>query len=442
MEKILLYLAISFSAAASLLYLWRAFSQSPAWGWSSVLLPPVALLFYAVYWDRVKKLACLHIVAFSVMLLSVVMAVRSHPLAFDGPILSNIRAAFAPASFGEPLLLPDQMFATKSHLSRFNFSEKGRFGGKIRNEVMIVDEVTLVDGVIRFTQGSGFFSEKQISIALGGNEFLSQLEQKSSFNKRRWQVLVTPDQYPVPLVYVQTKHSAAEFPEFDIIESGYWMDLSLELGAQNLISGHVRLLLPGEEKSFLTGYFDGHTDALRYQDGEIDRTVHSNETLHHVVNLHFEKRLGYQLDSIVRFENTFYDLNGMHPQGRTLVTFRLNDGEERTEAVDLFYSNDGWGVAEQSTQELIAAIKQLEIEPPSAGPLVVMEPIVLKPEDAGQLLGKHVSVKLRGNKERQGVLQDVTPFELTLRTQVEGGHVEVLIVKREVVSITSVKSDS
>ncbi|OUR91257.1 hypothetical protein A9Q81_17890 [Gammaproteobacteria bacterium 42_54_T18] len=424
MEKVLLYFAISLCIAATLLYLRRAFERSPVWGWMSILFPPVALIYYAVYWERSKKLACFHIVAFSVMLLSTVMAVRAHPFAFSPPLLSNLRIIFAPASYGEPLVLDEQRFPSKNDLKKFESWSGGKFGGKLAGQQMIVETVTLIDGVIRFTQGSGFFAERQVSIVLG---------EKS--DAPRQHLLITPDAKDAPEIYLLTKNIGDELPDVDIITSGYWMDLTLERGALNAVSGHLRLLLPGSDQGFLTGYFDGFTDELRYDDGEIDRAVHSNATLEHVVSTHLKARLGDQLLAVNGFDNTKFDLNGMYPEGRSTVSFTLFGGMNRSETVMLFYSNDGWAVMEQSTSELVAAVKQMRQNPPAAGSLKEEVPLEVSVEESEQLLGKSVVVLLRGGKEREGTLQEITPFVIVIRNVIGAGHVDISIGKREVESV-------
>ena len=427
MEKVLLYFAISLCIAATLLYLRRAFERSPVWGWTSILFPPISLIYYAVYWERSKKLACFHIVAFSVMLLSTVMAVRAHPFAFSPPLLSNLRIIFAPASYGEPLVLDEQRFPSKNDLKNFESWSGGKFGGKLSGQEIVVETVTLIDGVIRFTQGSGFFAEKQVSIVLG-----------EKGNVPRQHLLVTPDDNDAPDIYVLTKNVGDALPDINIITSGYWMDLTLERGALNAVSGHLRLLLPGGDKSFLTGYFDGFTDELRYEDGEIDRAVHSNATIEHVVSTHLQTRLGDQLVSVNGFDNTKFDLNGMYPEGQSTVSFTLFGGAERSETVMLFYSNDGWAVMEQSTSELIAAVKQIRQNPPAAGLYKEEVALVVSVDESEQLLGKDVIVTLRGGKEREGMLQEITPFVIVIRNIVGTGHVDISIGKREVDSIRSV----
>jgi len=429
MEKVLLYFAISLCIAATLLYLRRAFERSPVWGWMSILFPPVALIYYAVYWERSKKLACFHIVAFSVMLLSTVMAVRAHPFAFSPPLLSNLRIIFAPASYGEPLILDEQRFPSKNDLKNFESWSDGKFGGKLSGQKVVIETVTLIDGVIRFTQGNGFFAEKQVSIVLG-----------EKGKAPRQHLLVTPDDNDAPDIYILTKNIRDELPEINVVTSGYWMDLTLERGALNAVSGHLRLLLPGAEQSFLTGYFDGFTNELRYEDGEIDRTVHSNATLEHVVSTHLQTRLGDQLVAIEGFDNTKFDLNGMYPEGRSTVSFTLFGGMERSETVTLFYSNDGWAVMEQSTSELIAAVKQMRQNPPAAGLYNEEVPLVVPVDKSEQLLGKDVVVTLRGGKEREGMLQEITPFVIVIRNIIGTGHIDISIGKREVDSIRLVLS--
>lgn len=428
MEKVLLYFAISLCIAATLLYLRRAFERSPVWGWMSILFPPVALIYYAVYWERSKKLACFHIVAFSVMLLSTVMAVRAHPFAFSPPLLSNLRIIFAPASYGEPLVLDEQRFSSKNDLKTFELWSGGKFGGRLAGQQMIVETVTLIDGVIRFTQGNSFFAERQVSIVLG-----------EKGEEQRQHLLVTPDAKDAPEIYLLTKNNSDEFPDVDIIRSGYWMDLTLEWGALNAVSGHLRLLLPGGDQDFLTGYFDGFTDELRYEDGEINRSVHSNATLEHVISAHLQTRLGDQLVAVNGFDNTKFDLNGMHPEGKSKVSFTLFGGIERTETVMLFYSNDGWAVMEESTSELIAAVKQIRQHPPAAGASkekeLLEESLIVSVDESEQLLGKEVVVSLRGGKEREGMLQEITPFVIVIRNIVGTGHVDISIGKREVDSV-------
>ncbi|MBV1921239.1 MAG: hypothetical protein KUG73_11200, partial [Pseudomonadales bacterium] len=274
------------------------------------------------------------------------------------------------------------------------------------------------------------FAERQVSIVLG-----------EKGEAPRQHLLVTPDDKNAPEIYVLTKNIGSEVPDIDIVTAGYWMDLTLEQGAFNAVSGRLRLLLPGGNQSFLTGYFDGFTDELRYEDGEIDRTVHSNATLEHVVSTHLKTRLGDQLVTVNGFENTRFFLNGMYPEGRSTVSFTLFGGMERSETIMLFYSNDGWAVMEQSTSELIAAVKQIRQAPPAAGPIKEKKPLVVAVEESEQLLGEKVLVLLRGGKEREGILQEVTPFVLVIRNIVGAGHIDIVIGKKEVDTVRQAASE-
>lgn len=441
MEKVLLYFALSLCIVATLLYLWRAFSTSPVWGWASIVVPPAALIYYVIYREKSKKLACFHIVAFSVMLLSTIMAVRSHPLAFTGPLLSNLRVVFAPSSYAKPLLLETERFPNKSDLAKFSRTAKNQFGGELMGKVIVVDEVTFKKGTLRLSQGEGFFAEKQVSILLGENSTLQELASASiggGVRGKQWHLSVSPDDTNAPDIYLQSKNAWEEFPEIDVVSSGYWLDLTLEFGAENTLSGHMQLLLPGKKNNFITGYFDGYTNDLRYQEGQVDRTVHSNETIEYVVSSHLQKRLGYQLAEIKGFDGTFYDLNGANPEGEVNVSFELVNGEVLEEHVELVYSSEGWSVIHAPTDELLAALRLIQKNAPASGPIIKKKPIVLAADEAEQLFEKEVVVLLRSKKKRVGVLQKITPFSIVLRNKVGAGHVDIVVSKKEVVSVSSI----
>jgi len=375
------------------------------------------------------------------MLLSTIMAVRSHPLAFSGPLLSNLRVVFAPASYAEPLLLEAERFPNKADLAKYSRVVKNQFGGELKGEVIVVDDVTFKNGALRLSQGEGFFAETQVSIILGESVSLQELTPANvsgGVRGKQWHLSVSPDDNNAPSIYLQSKKAWEEFPDIDVVSSGYWLDLTLEFGAENTLSGHMQLLLPGGENNFITGYFDGYTNDLRYEEGQVDRTVHSDETIEYVVSSHLQKRLGYQLAEVKGFKNTFFDLNGANPEGNVSVTFALANGEIREEHVELLYSTEGWSVIDTPTDELMAALSLIQKNAPASGPLVKKEPIVLSAKEAEQLFEKEVVVLLRSKKERTGVLQKITPFSLVLRNKVGAGHVEIVVSKKEVVSVSSV----
>ncbi|MCG8668940.1 MAG: hypothetical protein MI867_05970 [Pseudomonadales bacterium] len=423
MDAAVLIAGLSVYLVATVIYLRGAYQVGPLWCWSSFVLPPIALVFYTLYWRRSWRLFTLHTAGLALLAMGVVMFVRANPTALTNTPLSGLQRSFAPASLERPLDSAVNLFADSQSISPFIGRIDGVIGGTIREQKTLIDEVELDSGVLRFKQGAGLFPAKEIAIFLGITEY----DVDGS-----WELTINPTTQPSPIIHVMSYNERTKQVETDVYDGGYWLELTLSDRRLNQLSGFVKLMLPGDQRDFIAGNFESYTSQLRYEDGEVNRFYDSKDTIEYVANLHLETRFQKAVHD-VRFLETSYLAKIANPVGQAISELKLSDGSIHTIGLNLFKGEQGWTVDTHSTDDLQVAINTLVAKPPAAGkPSIVSVQTVYQGKDYATLLGKELQVTSKSGSVRVGRLKTIENTQLVLNQKVENGFMDIHVPKRQV----------
>ncbi|MDX1694641.1 MAG: hypothetical protein R3208_12820 [Ketobacteraceae bacterium] len=424
METAVFVGGLSLYLVATVVYLKDAYQKSPVWAWVSILVPPIALVYYCIYWQRRWPLFTAHTVALTLTLVGGLLLVRAHPVYFDHSALAPVRDAVAPASRNRPLNVVLEEFASSGDVSPYIGRIDGVMGGRLFGDPVQIETVELVDGTLRFRRGEGFYPQREVAVFLGITEFDVD---------DRWELDVTPASTDAPIIHVSRYDARTGQLKTEVYDQGYWLELVLSDRRSNEISGFVRLLLPNEQRDFIAGNFESYTSRLRFDGDEIDRFHDSVDTLEYVAQQHLESRFKKAVRD-VSFLDTHYLGHVALPTGRTVAELTLVDNSVHTIPLALFKGEQGWTVDTRSTDDLRVAIETLMEQPPAAGPPEPEE----NPEklfggsDYSSLVGKRIKVISYEGKAREGLLSQVESSQLVLHQRIDKGFMDIYLPKRQI----------
>ena len=134
MEAAILISGLSLFLVASLIYLRWSYRAAPMWAWSSLLLPPIAVVFYVLHWRQSWQLFTIHAVGVVLFVIGSILFVRVHPDWIEDTWLVYMRDNLAPASLNRPLDVELDEFASRKEVSPFIGRIDGVIGGRLFGE--------------------------------------------------------------------------------------------------------------------------------------------------------------------------------------------------------------------------------------------------------------------------------------------------------------------
>ena len=433
MEAAVFVGGLSLYLVATVIYLRDAHRKSPVWAWVSVLVPPIAMVYYTIYWQRRWPLFTAHSLAIALMVLGGLLVLRAHPHQFDNSFLAGLRDSVAPASRNLPMDVEVEEFASTRRISPYIGRIDGVMGGRLFGDPIRIENVELVDGILRFQKGQGFYPRREVAIFLGITEYDVD---------DRWELNINPATQESPIIHVSRYDARSGELKTDVYDQGYWLELVLSDRRDNEVSGFIRLLLPGDSKDFIAGNFESYTSRLRYSGDEVDRFHDSVDTIEHVANQHLDSRFRKAVKD-VSFMETHYLAHIAVPTGKTIAQLKLIDNSVHTITLNLFKGEQGWTVDTHSTDDLTLAIQTLMQKPPAAGPaLPEPEPEdVFGGQDYEQLIGKRIKVTSSEGKIREGLLSQVERSQLVLHQPMAQGFVDIHLPRRQIEQVVVLNQD-
>lgn len=319
--------------ALCMLAFWRAaFRASVRWGLAGVLLPPSAVFFYAVFWTTRRTLALVHFASLLVLVLVSVLWVRAHPAALTGSPLAPVQDMLAPAS--RVLPLQTVHFVAEPDLQAFQRANPAGMIGRIDGDIRTFARTTFLDGTLRFQTDERLLSALEVTIPLHGMQ---------------WQpgenlLQFTPESTDNPPVLISRRTESPAAPDGTVYAHGFWLELVISPSSPLLYSGHVKLRLPDEQKSFVVGDFRAYTRDVRIVDDQVDRFYDSAATIEYVAEQYLVDRLGNKLGRVKGFQNTFFQVALENATASTEVQVEMADGSEQMLAFHLIKGSVGWVV--------------------------------------------------------------------------------------------------
>lgn len=426
METALLLAGVIFFLICTLLFLRHAFASTLGWGVAGLLFPPVALLFYALSWDRLKRLAVAHVGSVFLLVLACLLWVRANPFAFDDTRLTWLRDSWAPAFAETPMQIEPAQYVSERELLPYLQGSRHPAGYFLGEEVEFV-RATFVNNIPRFKSDENVFSRMEVAI------LLDKVALKTGENLLEY----TPESLDSPVIHVTYYPEGVQVPEMKVYTRRYWMELLIAVKDGVVYSGYVKLRLPDRQRSFLAGEYRAYTRDLRFEDDEVDRFFDSNATIEYVAEQYLINRLGNQLERVEGFSDTFFQTALDNPTGRTDAKIRLVDGSQHQVKIGVMKGSEGWVVDSGPTADLIKALREMRAAPPAAiAPMPVRERLnLVHPDKLDSLVGQFVVISTRDGKQREGTISDVDQHNVTLALPMDGGMLGMLLKRRDITEV-------
>ena len=234
----------------------RGFATSLLWGWAC-LLPPLTLLFIVRHWRRAKQaLGC--------------CALGMIPLIVGLAVMAGQDPQRLEAIISLQWLQPEQPASGELDI---------RLHGQLNGEPFAPQEGELTDGVLSLREGQDFFARRELSIRglpVGADGL-------------RLDVL-PDDPGQLPEIELSWLLPDQELPEARQLKGGYTLHLDLRPEEPNRLVGEFHLVLPAQFQTTLTGQVELFRNGLRYQQGKVDRTVDSRDTLSYLITDYLQRR--------------------------------------------------------------------------------------------------------------------------------------------------------
>ncbi|TBU71042.1 MFS transporter [Pseudomonas daroniae] len=305
----------------------RGFATSLLWGWAC-LLPPLTLLFIVAHWRRAKHaLAC--------------CALGMIPLVVGLAVMAGQDPQRLEAIIGLQWLQPEKQAPGELHI---------QLNGQLNGEPFAPKEGELTDSVLSLREGQDFFARRELIIR--GLPLAA--------DGLRLDVL-PDDQGQLPEIEFSWLLPDQDLPEARQLKGGYTLHLDLRPEEPNRLVGDFHLVLPPQFETTLSGKVEVFRNGLRYNEGKVDRTVDSRDTLAHILTDYLQRRFAtrdVQLEplpaSAVAGSNLMLEV-----QARV-------DGREQRLSVSLSkHPQLGWRVDDDRFAELSAASKQMPVAAPA-----------------------------------------------------------------------------
>lgn len=313
-----------------------AFSTSLLWGWGS-LVPPVTLIYVLRHWRRARKAV-------------VLMALACIPLVVGLVLMASQDAARLEAILSlrwlqEPERAPDALDI--------------RLRGQLNDQPFSPQYAELVDGVLSLREGEDFFARREVTIRLP----------VGSKAPLRLDVLPT-DTGPLPEVEISWLLPEQDLPEARRLHRGYTLHLDLQALPPNRLQGGFHLVLPPSFKTGLSGHLELFSDRLRYNNGRLDTSFDSRETLARVIEDYLQRRFVSRLVQLAELP----DVNFPASRLQLAVQATINGAGQSLELV-LEKGAHGWRVQGDDFPALPALSATKPMRPAVADALVADEPV-------------------------------------------------------------------
>lgn len=377
-------------------YVWLillAFERGPLWGLACVL-PPLAPLFLARYWDHGRKAVVLG-------------ALGGIPLVVGLAMLASHDSARLEA------ILRLQWLRSEAVVPELAIALHGEFDGK----PFAPQQAELIDGVLSLREGDDFYAHRELQI---------RLRQPVS-GALRLDVL-PEDSGPLPEVEISWLAPDSDLPEARRLSRGYSLHLDLQPEAPNRLRGAFHLVLPTEYRTSLNGQVELYTDRLRYRNGVVDTHYDSLDTLAYVARDYLERRFPVNVVALAPLPHVDLQRHDL-----TLpVAFTLDGRAEQLELPLSRNDNRGWVVRDDHYPKRaprVAATKPVEptvaASVPAPRPAYGLLPLQRLQTDPQRFINRSMRVTTESGRSAQGIFTGIDEDGRLVIRQVLSGPGEV-----------------
>lgn len=192
-----------------------------------------------------------------------------------------------------------------------------RLSGRLSGKQFVYRRAQLVDGILSVANGDELLAELEVRILLGD---LKATDERQTFS-------YAPGDQDMPEIHLSWKPAGVSLPQTRIIRSGYRLMLQLAPLGPHRLNGFMQLVLPDDERSYLTGNFTAMTNNLRYTGNKVDLFFDHADTLEYVARQYLVTQFPAGTIANIRFVQT----NLRRTQGVGDVVARINLANGRIE---------------------------------------------------------------------------------------------------------------
>lgn len=432
MTTFLLLLGATVLGTGGVMYFTHAARHDSRWVTGSLLFPFVVPIYYRRHWEDLRVAALLQASG----LVMVLAGSLIHVFGSVKPEGVN--------NVGEPGFTS----AGIRHTGGFVDSERalkllvgdGRtsaLAGRVRGASFHPDRVELIDGVLRMSQGGGFFPEREIAIHLGDVDFTV---------RERVKFTLVPVSTNVPRIFLSWLGADGK-PETEIINGGYRLDLQLAPLRENQVTGYLQLILPDGSESYASGEFFAYTDHLRYRGEEVERGFDHEDTLEFVAREFLESQHPDGNIDHIGFADIVMDT--LERRGTADATVHLGDGRQARYALRFGKGEFGWGVMVPETRaatqaagyESVYRVMPDEQRAPRRASAPTTRTAATPAEhtvafaELASLAGRSAVVEYRSGRREEGVLHGLRKDRLVMTAAKGGGMVEYQLAESEIAAV-------
>ena len=432
MSVFLLLVGLTLFISGAAIYFAHAARHDPRWVWGSIFLPLIVPLYYRHHWEALR-------VAALIQTTGLAMTVAGTFMFFFQSVHPD---SVVPVQCGEVFstLIDDQNSGFVDSERALKLLAQNGPGhpveGRVHDAPFRPDRVELVNGVLRLSEGEGFFPEREIAIMLGEQDVLPE---------GRIRRVIDPDAADAPEVHLSWIGDDGQ-PATKIIRHGYRLEIELVPSVRNKLSGYVQIALPDRWESYAAGDVDVVTSHLRYKADDIDRSFDHEDTLHFIAEEYLHTQYLEADVATITFSDTVLD--SLEGRATTLATVTLKDGRIARHVVKAARSEFGWNVqaGESVAATEAAGYKPIyNVLPPKgrqqpttteqpAKAVAVPKKVLERTLSFGQLdslTGQGAVIEYTSGRQEQGVLRGMQKDRLLFETMKGGGVVQFRIAEGE-----------
>lgn len=237
-----------------------AFQVSLLWGVGS-LLPPILVVFIVRCWAVARKAVVLTALGFIPLIVGITQ-------------LASIDSSRVEALLNLSWLQPAEDTQPKVQID---------LAGELSGQSFRPHYGELIDDVLVLREGSDFFAQRELRIALPSHLTAGAIE--------RLRLDVLPqDSGQLPEIEIMWMVPEQGLPEARRIGQGYTLHVDLQRQPPNQLQGDFHLVLPPHFKTSVSGEVQLVTDRLHYTDGQVDRNFDDIDTLEYVIEDYLQRR--------------------------------------------------------------------------------------------------------------------------------------------------------
>lgn len=431
MDNLFFIIGLVLFVAASIAVWAKAYKKSMTWGVVTMIVPAACIPFYFVEWQKTRIVAMVHVMGIGFLVGGFLLYSK------DNPQPLNWLTSQTEEVLKFDILKQKEASVFSSHLASAQ-GDRRVLSGMTIGGPFVLEQGAYKNGTLRLGNGHGFVTQSEIAIKL--DVPIEKLYSSPSYRVR-------PDDTDAPSLAVSWSQYGSKIPETIIYNSGYWMELTMDLVESNEVRGFVQILFPSDPGHIVSGEFFAYTDDLRYLYGKLDRAHDSSQTIDVIAREAVATYHRLPHDSVrIKSSRIYEDRGGV--VASTTAQYRDSRGKFREEKITLNKLTGIW-LTEPPYDRATLLAKANELirdDPPAAAQVqtqttenkiteVLQIPVDEFVPSVADYQGRSLKVETTAGVSHEGVMVRHTITRLVLLTRVGSGEVEFFVPFDELKSV-------